>query len=431
MTAAKSILSAVSISLLALPGLFGQLVNLRDIDPVQISPSSEEQVVQIDLSQYFDYEGLEGGTLVQLFSNVGALNLELLDQVAPNTVENFLFYVDQDRYRNSIIHRRSTIESSGLEVIQGGGFGLAVIDGNLDIVVIETEDPIQNEYNPDFPNVPYSISMAKLGGDPDSATSQWFINIGDNSEVLNQNNNGGFTVFANVIGASRATVDLIAGLQVVNGEAPLGELPVTNIGETGIVTLNDFVLILQADRLTKFGSETELGLISTLLAGNTNSNLITNTELVGPNLSLTIPANGVGVSELSLLVAEAGFESSLGELYTIDVRVQTQAQISTIPAGDDWSFSDWLGLTFFQPNSSWAFTQDLGWFFIVDSSEPEGQYFFFPGIGWVWTNENVYPYLWSFSANEGMGGWWTYALGSSNPRWFYDHTSSMWVNFDE
>lgn len=409
--------------------LQGQLTQIKEFDTIQISPALQQQVVAIDLSEYFDYENLKGGTLVQLFTNVGALNIELFDEIAPNTVENFLFYLDEGRYTDSFIHRRSTLESSGLEVIQGGGYSLAEIEGETEIVPVETRDPIENEYNPDFPNVPYSISMAKLGGDPDSATSQWFINLDDNSEVLNENNNGGFTVFAEVIGESRLTVDLIGGLQVVNAGSPFGELPVINF-ENNIVTFNDLVVVLQSDRLTKFGSETELGLISVVPAGNTNSNLITQVEQIGTSLFLTVAPNAVGVSTLSLLVAEAGFESAQDQLVTFPVRVRSLIQNNATLLEGNWRNSSWLGLTFFEPGSSWAYTPELGWFFIVDSTEPDGHFLYLPGIGWVWSNADIFPALWSFSANDNAGGWWTFGTDASNTRWFYDHTAEEWVTFD-
>lgn len=72
--------------------------------------------------------------------------------------------------------------------------------------------------------------MAKLGGDPNSATSGWFFNLADNSANLDYQN-GGFTVFGRVIGNGMDVVDAIADLSVYNAGGAFAELPL--IGYTG------------------------------------------------------------------------------------------------------------------------------------------------------------------------------------------------------
>lgn len=98
--------------------------------------------------------------------------------------------------------------------------------------------------------------MAKQGGDPDSATSQWFFNLGDNSANLD-NQNGGFTVFGKVADdAGLAVMDAIAALDIVDvtgGDPnnPLGELPVVNldlnsndpVGPENLVVITDVEVI--------------------------------------------------------------------------------------------------------------------------------------------------------------------------------------------
>jgi cyclophilin family peptidyl-prolyl cis-trans isomerase len=86
-------------------------------------------------------------------------------------------------------------------VVQGGGFlsGLVKKAG--------VRAPIVNEFSPDRSNVAGTVAMAKLGDDPDSATSQFFFNLADNSENLD-NQNGGFTVFARVIEGMNVVNDM-------------------------------------------------------------------------------------------------------------------------------------------------------------------------------------------------------------------------------
>lgn len=155
----------------------------------------------------------------------GVTNVVLFDQEgegAPISVENFLNYIEDGDYINSIIHR-----SIPGFVIQGGGFtvdGLEQVvnptgNGAAAVELVPTDDPIENEFSPERSNVRGTIAFAQLSGDPDSATSQWFFNLSDNSENLD-NQNGGFTVFGQVLGEEDlATIDAIAALPILDATA--------------------------------------------------------------------------------------------------------------------------------------------------------------------------------------------------------------------
>lgn len=121
---------------------------------------------------------------VKLETTMGDIIIELNDEAAPITVGNFLRYVGEGFYDGIIFHR----VIPGF-MIQTGGFG-------TDMVKKPTHPPIVNEFK--LSNLRATVAMAKLGGNPDSATSQFFINLGDNSPNLD-NQNGGFTVFAKVV----------------------------------------------------------------------------------------------------------------------------------------------------------------------------------------------------------------------------------------
>lgn len=148
----------------------------------------------------------QSNPVVRISTVYGDFSVELFEQQAPATVDNFLGYVNRGDYRRSFIHR---VESDF--VIQGGGYRF--IPGCPDgvrpcgPVEIPQQDPVQNE--PGISNTRGTVAMAKLPGDPDSATSQWFVNLEDNSEELDTQNEG-YTVFGEVLGDGMDVVDRIS-----------------------------------------------------------------------------------------------------------------------------------------------------------------------------------------------------------------------------
>lgn len=126
---------------------------------------------------------------VKLTTNMGDLVIELYPQKAPMSAENFVTYVNEGFYANTIFHR--VIDGF---MIQGGGFTLS-LDKK------DTRDPIQNEADNQLPNVKYSVAMARTQA-PHSATAQFFINTADN-EFLNHRSKNvsgwGYTVFGHVV----------------------------------------------------------------------------------------------------------------------------------------------------------------------------------------------------------------------------------------
>jgi cyclophilin family peptidyl-prolyl cis-trans isomerase len=168
---------------------------------------------------------------VMLETPFGEVEIELFDEQAPQTVANFLNYVNDGDYRNSFIHR-----SVPGFVIQGGGY--TYVDGVVD--TIPTDPPVPNE--PGISNLRGTVAMAKLSGDPDSATSQWYINLDDNSADLDSAN-GGFTVFGQVIGEGMQIVDQIAELEIWNAGSPFNSLPLIDYPGTGDITDQHLVMV--------------------------------------------------------------------------------------------------------------------------------------------------------------------------------------------
>ncbi len=141
------------------------------------------------------------GTIVRVSTSLGDYSIELLDDVAPITVQNFLNYVARNDYNGTFLHR--VVDGF---VAQGGAYRFRAFN---DLEVIQSDAPIQNEFS--VSNTRGTVAMAKLLGAPDSATNQWFVNIADNSANLDENT-GGFTVFGQVLGEGMAIIDAIDDL---------------------------------------------------------------------------------------------------------------------------------------------------------------------------------------------------------------------------
>lgn len=160
---------------------------------------------------------ISNATIVEFQTVMGNFEVNLYDNSTPATVANFLDYVNNGDYSSSVIHR-----SVAGFVIQGGGF---VYDMALPLDSVPTRPAVVNE--PVFSNVRGSIAMAKLGGDPNSATSQWFFNLGNNAANLDVQN-GGFTVFGEVIGSGMDVVDAISALPAYDFGGAFGAIPLRN-----------------------------------------------------------------------------------------------------------------------------------------------------------------------------------------------------------
>ena len=160
----------------------------------------------------------------------GNIEIELLTEDAPKTVANFLAYIDSGKYNKSFIHR-----SIPGFVIQGGGF---TFNGSNPAGIIPFES-IANEFK--ISNTRGTVAMAKIGGQPDSATSQWFINLADNSDNLD-NENGGYTVFARVIGNGMDVADAISQLEIINAGSSFTDLPVIDYQAPNDITEADLVI---------------------------------------------------------------------------------------------------------------------------------------------------------------------------------------------
>jgi cyclophilin family peptidyl-prolyl cis-trans isomerase len=162
------------------------------------------------------------------------LDVVLFDQEAqgaPLTVANLERYVEAGRYSNTFLHRLAPNF-----VLQGGGF---VWPGDeqathTSLMAVPTFAAVPNEFSVQRSNIRGTVAMAKLGSDPNSATSQWFFSLADNGANLD-NQNGGFTVFGRLRDSTDLLLlDVLGGVDTVNGGGVFSDLPLYKLGEGGI-----------------------------------------------------------------------------------------------------------------------------------------------------------------------------------------------------
>ncbi|MEN0019746.1 MAG: peptidylprolyl isomerase [Planctomycetota bacterium] len=137
---------------------------------------------------------------VKLATTKGDIVIELDHDEAPISAKNFQTYVEEGFYDGTIFHR--VIDGF---MIQGGGF-------TPDMQQKKTRDTIKNEWKNNLKNERGALAMARLGGDPDSASSQFFINVKDNSFLDQPQPDGAaYAVFGKVV-EGMDVVDAIKGV---------------------------------------------------------------------------------------------------------------------------------------------------------------------------------------------------------------------------
>ena len=161
------------------------------------------------------------------YTSLGNIRVQLRPDVAPQTVANFRYYVNNGSYTNMFFHR-----SVAGFVIQGGGYTFS----NGQVYQIPTQPPAVNEFH--LSNVRGTIAMALIPGQANSATDQFFFNTANNAASLDPQ---GYTVFGSILDSSGlAVMDAINALPTTNAGTPFDQLPV--IGYTnGNVTASNLV----------------------------------------------------------------------------------------------------------------------------------------------------------------------------------------------
>ncbi len=240
----------------------------------------------IDLSQYFDDDEING-TVVNFDTVFGDFQVELFDSDTPATVQNFLGYVDDGTYDGSIIHRNALSVDDTPFVVQGGGFRYEAPSSYVDIV----NNPPTVLDEPGISNTRGTIAMARpsmlnpntIDPDdtmpvPDSATTEWFINM-DNNSFLDTSASTGFTAFGRVLGDGMDVVDQIAATPIWDASSlnsAFGSLPLRDFTNDHFPNNDDLVVI---NSITRGGPELTYSFVSssspTTLLATVNDGVLT------------------------------------------------------------------------------------------------------------------------------------------------------------
>ena len=276
----------------------------------------------IDLGNLFNPSATAFDTVVDFTTNFidpttgkpGHIVIDLFDSETPLTVQNFLNYVESGAYTNTFFHRLV----SGF-VLQGGGYKATNPNAH-----IPTGPEVHNEYNPnnpDYSNVTGTVAMAKLGIGPDTANSEFFFNLGDNSQNLN-NQNGGFTVFGKLTQSSLTFVEDIAKLptaQINNGA--LSSVPYQGSHSPKSVTPSDVIRITNA-KVTSPLSYNAPGVTfkvdSITDAGTNNATDLVSAKMKGETLQLKYKPGASGVANITVEADQNG--QALTETFSVTVK---------------------------------------------------------------------------------------------------------------
>jgi cyclophilin family peptidyl-prolyl cis-trans isomerase len=192
-------------------------------------------------------------TIVRFSTVLGSFDVRMFDTAMPRTVANFVGYSTRGDYENSTVHR-----SVPGFVIQGGGWefnGTTQVEPT-NYPRVPTQPPILDEPGGGVAgpsNVRGTIAMAKSG--PNTVTSQWFINLGNNSSLdAPTRPDGGFSAFGRVLGTGMTVVDAIGALPRFAFQPAWNEAPMRNytnaqyqaftpVGADNVVIVNNIVVL--------------------------------------------------------------------------------------------------------------------------------------------------------------------------------------------
>lgn len=276
------------------------------------------------------------------FNNSGApivMDMALFSNRTPTTRTNFLKYVTDGDYVNSFIHR-----SVSNFVIQGGASRVV----NNAFAAVPTDPPISNEFG--VSNTLGTISMAKAGYSPNSATSQWFVSLGANSDNLD-NQNGGFTVFGRLTRSTHSSAQLFGNTSyfpTFDYGGIYNELPLFYTHVVNNIQFGELILFTNVSLVALPPNQAgESAVLTYSILSNTNPTVAT-AAIQSSTLVLTPVTGQVGVSSITVRATDSvgntvddTFSFSINDTFTTWVTKNTfpngQNESSQNPDKDEWN----------------------------------------------------------------------------------------------
>ena len=301
----------------------------------------------VDLASAFGMEAIDDQVVrfTSQFNSGGVpvvMDMALFSNRTPVTRQNFLKYVTDGDYVSSFIHR-----SVPGFVIQGGASNII----NNSIGSVPTDSPIVNEFG--VSNTLGTISMAKLDGDPNSATSQWFVSLGANTDILDPQN-GGFTVFGRMTRSTFGNVQIFGDpsiFPIFDIGGIYNELPLFYTHVPGNLQISEFVLFPGVALVPlPEGQAGESSTLTYTVVSNSNPAVATASIQPAGTLSLS-PAAGQTGSTLIRVRATDSLGNTVEDSFTLTVGLTDtfttwasrnsfpngQSAIGQNPDGDVWN----------------------------------------------------------------------------------------------
>lgn len=212
----------------------------------------------------------------------GNFDIILYSLATPVTVDNFIDYVDSNRYNDSFFHRSINAPDKELVMLQGGGYKYTSAAG---FTAVTKYSAITNE--PGVSNLKGTVAMAKLGSDPNSATCEFFVNVDDvNASNLDEQNEG-FTVFGRVTDDGMDTIESIHDL-------PTKAYSLTGLGSSAFtdvpMNVTPAPAVMEPDKLVKITGVTAVPILTyTVISDNP---AIATASVTGTNVTVAGVATG-------------------------------------------------------------------------------------------------------------------------------------------
>ena len=243
----------------------------------------------VDIGDYFSVYRFDVPTVGTFF---GAI----YDGRTPLTAANFRGYADRGDYDETFIHRSVSTASTGIGIVQAGGFAFNDTDKGY---YVPDGSPVLNE--PGLSNVTGTFALAKTAAGPSSGTNQWYINTADNSDSLDpETNNGGYTVFGEVLYNGMSVVGVDGGTggiaDVPTYDATTWHPHFTDLPMHRPYTNPDDVV--ETD-LVIFSSISHVTGQTYSVVGNSNPGLVS-ASFTGSSLTLDVVPGGTGSAELTV-----------------------------------------------------------------------------------------------------------------------------------